>query len=90
MDTSLPGSEISEIENIVNSDPRVHSWHELRTRKSGSQRHIDLHIVLRNDASFVEAHQIADDLEKIIARRFAQAHVVIHVDPYDASKDARQ
>jgi cation diffusion facilitator family transporter len=83
MDSSLPPTEIAGISEIVDADKRVASWHELRTRKSGSQRHIDLHIVLPSDSTLMQAHEIADELEKKIANRFSNAHVVIHVDPYD-------
>ena len=89
MDSSLPESEVVEIEKIVKSEPRVVSWHRMRTRKSGSQRHIDFHIVMPAEATLVEAHHIADELEKLIAQRFAMANVVIHVDPYDVAKEAK-
>lgn len=87
MDAQLPTAEVSRIEGILNGETRIHSWHNLRTRKSGSTRHIDLHIVFRNDATLLEAHQVADELEKRIAQEMAPAHVVIHVDPYDPSKE---
>ncbi|GIV19278.1 MAG: cation transporter [Armatimonadota bacterium] len=87
MDAQLPIAEVSRIEGILNGETRIHSWHNLRTRKSGSTRHIDLHIVFRNDATLLEAHQVADELEKRIAEELAPAHVVIHVDPYDPSKE---
>lgn len=87
MDAQLPVAEVSRIEDILNGEARIHSWHNLRTRKSGSTRHIDLHIVFRNDATLLEAHQVADDLEKRIAEELAPAQVVIHVDPYDPTKE---
>jgi len=87
MDTQLPSAEVSRIEHILNGETRIHSWHNLRTRKAGNTRHIDLHIVFRNDATLVEAHQVADELEKRIAAELAPAHVVIHVDPYDPEKE---
>lgn len=86
MDARLPASDISRIESILNGETRIHSWHNLRTRKSGNTRHIDLHIVFRNDATLLEAHEVADELEKRIARELAPAQVVIHVDPYDPEK----
>lgn len=85
MDYQLPAGEIAQIEQILNNDPRIQSWHDLRTRKSGSHRQIDLHIVLPGDASLLEAHRIADDLEQKISGQFSSAHVVIHTDPYDDS-----
>ncbi len=88
MDARLPASEISQIEAILNGEDRIHSWHNLRTRKAGSTRHIDLHIVFRNDATLLEAHEVADDLEKRIEAALHPAHVVIHVDPYDPQKEA--
>ena len=87
MDSQLPMAEVSRIEGILNGERRIHSWHNLRTRKSGNMRHIDLHIVFRNDASLLEAHQVADELEKRISQELAPAHVVIHVDPYDPQKE---
>lgn len=86
MDARLPTSDILRIESILNGETRIHSWHNLRTRKSGNTRHIDLHIVFRNDATLLEAHEVADELEKRIARELAPAQVVIHVDPYDPEK----
>lgn len=87
MDAQLPVTEVSRIEDILNSEGRIHSWHNLRTRKAGSTRHIDLHIVFRNDATLLEAHQVADEIEKRIAEELAPAQVVIHVDPYDPAKE---
>ncbi|MDW8321421.1 MAG: cation diffusion facilitator family transporter [Armatimonadota bacterium] len=86
MDAQLPATDVARIEDILNGESRIHSWHNLRTRKSGNTRHIDLHIVFRTDATLLEAHQVADDLEKRIAQELAPAHVVIHVDPYDPAK----
>lgn len=85
MDHGLPLEEVRQIEQIVNAEPRVQSWHDLRTRKSGSQRHVDLHIVLRIDSTLLEAHEVADNLENRIKAQLPQAHVVIHTDPYDDS-----
>jgi cation diffusion facilitator family transporter len=83
MDRTLPQEEISQIEQVLKDDPRVRSWHDLRTRKSGSERQIDLHIVLRVDATLLEAHDTADELEKQIAALFPSANVVIHTEPFD-------
>jgi cation diffusion facilitator family transporter len=85
MDHRLPLNELNRIREIIDGDKRVRSWHDLRTRKSGSQRHIDLHIVLRPSSSLLEAHGIADSLEQQIMAEFPQAQVVIHTDPFDDS-----
>lgn len=84
MDERLPQNEIEEIHHILNEEQRILSWHELRTRKAGSQRHVDVHIAVAASMTFVDAHNVADDLERQIATRLNPAHVVIHVDPADA------
>lgn len=87
MDSSLPAMEIVTIEEIVRSDESVISFHDLRTRKSGNLRHIDMHIVIDADTRLVEAHQIADELEQKIVKALWPAQVVVHVDPYDPEQD---
>ncbi len=89
LDARLPKEETESIGNILDADNRVKSWHELRSRKSGSQRHIDVHIVVETNTSLTEAHTIADDLERSIATRLHPAHVVIHVDPAEGAEPPR-
>jgi divalent metal cation (Fe/Co/Zn/Cd) transporter len=62
------------------------SHHRLRTRLSGNMRYIDMHIVVPNDWSVVQAHECADRLEKTLQNELAPATVVIHVDPFDLRK----
>ena len=56
-------------------------FHELRTRKAGSQRYIDLHLVMPKRASVEEAHRLCDELEQDIKKRLSHTSVVIHVEP---------
>ena len=78
--------ELGRIHDLLKSESRLISHHRLRTRRSGNVRYIDMHIVVPNEWSVVEAHELADDLEKLIERDLAPAQVVIHVDPFDAVK----
>ncbi len=86
IDHRLPESEIEQIDAILKLEPGVLSYHQLRTRRSGAMRYIDLHIVVPSDWSLQRAHQVADRLEKRIEERLAPAQCVIHVDPYDPER----
>jgi cation diffusion facilitator family transporter len=86
IDARLPIEELDTIASILDTDPRVMSYHRLRTRRSGYMRYIDLHIVLPNDWSVQQAHAAADELEKKIEHALSPAQAVIHVDPYDPAK----
>ena len=62
----------------------VVNFHKLRTRKAGSERHIDLHLVVPRNSSVAEAHQLCDELERDICEKLRQANVVIHIEPCHA------
>jgi cation diffusion facilitator family transporter len=56
-------------------------FHELRTRKAGRQRYIDLHLVMPKNASVEESHRLCDELEQDIKERLPHTSVIIHVEP---------
>ena len=82
IDVRLP--EVEELvirESIMEYEGEVVGFHKLRTRKAGSQRHIDLHLVMPKEASVEAAHQVCDQLEHNIAYRLHYTSVTIHVEP---------
>ncbi len=82
MDTRLPELEEETVRScIIEHSGQVVSFHELRTRKAGSQRYIELHLVMPKNASVEEAHQICDHLELDIENRLQHTSVTIHVEP---------
>lgn len=88
IDMKLPDAEETVIsESIMEHGSEVVSFHQLRTRKVGNQRHIDLHLVLPKDASIEKAHQMCDHLELTIANRLPRTNVTIHVEPCDQECD---
>ena len=65
----------------------VRSFHKLRARKSGSQRHVDFHLQLRAQTTLGEAHKISDDLEARIGRTLPNTDVLIHLEDDRSLKD---
>lgn len=90
VDRSLPEDEIARLRALLNNQEQLLGFHRLRTRLAGNERYIDCHIVVPNEWSVVQAHDIADALEKLICQEFDPAHVVIHVDPFDETKKIRR
>ncbi len=81
-DTKLPEAE----EKIIRASITEHvgeliDFHKLRTRKSGRQRYIDLHLVMPKTVSVEEAHRLCDHLERDIRDKLRHASVTIHVEP---------
>jgi cation diffusion facilitator family transporter len=84
MDVNLPDEEVAEIERIIKDhSEKFAGFHELRTRRSGSDRFIDLHLVVSRDMSVEQAHILVDHIEKDITDRFSRASVITHVEPCD-------
>jgi cation diffusion facilitator family transporter len=81
LDRSLPPAEMAEIEKVLRADPRVLGFHRLRSRKSGSDRYVDMHVVLPAPLGLGEAHEVARGLEAAVERLLPRTHVVVHVDP---------
>jgi ferrous-iron efflux pump FieF len=81
MDKELPEADRAEILAIARKHPKVMHVHELRTRSSGVQKFIQMHVVLDNHLSLLEAHRITDDVEKAVEASFPGADIIIHQDP---------
>ena len=82
VDVRLPKAEEVEIKSCITEHySELAGFHKLRTRKAGSQRYIDLHLVMPKNASVDEAHQMCDHLEQDIANRLHHTSVTIHVEP---------
>ncbi len=85
VDEALPPDELEAIrEEVVSFGPRgVAGYHNLRTRKAGSQRYVDLHVQFRSGTTLEEAHETAGALKDAIAARLPNTDVLIHLEPED-------
>jgi cation diffusion facilitator family transporter len=85
MDVSLSPREIHKTEELIQAGlPAGASFHALRTRKAGSTRFIEFHLLLPGETSVRESHALCDRLEASIARHLAKTSVTIHVEPHEA------
>lgn len=82
MDAQLPHSQEKIIEDCLKKHSHeVVGFHALRTRRSGSQRYIDLHLVMSGDISLEDAHRVCDQIENEIQSELPETSVVIHIEP---------
>lgn len=85
MDTRLPKTEEEVIAAIIKDHAnRLAGFHEMRTRKAGSQRFVDLHLVLPHKVSLETAHDMCNHLEEDLKNRFPDMDVTIHTEPCSA------
>lgn len=85
VDESLPAGETEAIrETLLGFGPRgVAGYHELRTRRAGARRHVDLHVQFRKGTTLEDAHAVAHELQDAIRARLPEADVLIHLEPED-------
>jgi cation diffusion facilitator family transporter len=82
LDVSLPPNEEEVITAIISSFfPQAKSFHKLKTRKSGSDRFIEFHLVVHKDLTVKEAHDICDDITRQILEKLPNATTMIHTEP---------
>ncbi len=84
LDETLPPEELDRIKNLIASHPDVRGFHQLRTRKSGSHRHIDAHLLLDDDLSLLEAHRITEEIEDLIRSALPNVSISLHMEPHHA------
>lgn len=81
MDRELPDSDRARIRNIALHHSHIRSVHDLRTRSSGLDVFIQIHLEMDGTMSLQRSHEISDDVERDILAAFPNAEVIIHQDP---------
>jgi len=81
LDIKLSDEEIKMITDIISKYSSVFcNYHDLKTRKSGRIRYIDLHLVFPENKSVKDAHDICDQIEHDIELILKYAEVMIHLE----------
>jgi ferrous-iron efflux pump FieF len=81
LDEELPPPIRKEITDLIETRGDLLGYHNLRTRRAGSQKIMDFHLTVCKHLSVEAAHAIADDLEKKIEEEIPGADVIIHIEP---------
>ncbi|MFH1002834.1 MAG: cation diffusion facilitator family transporter [Chloroflexota bacterium] len=88
IDVRLPADEEDTIRAcILKHGGELVSFHDLRTRKSGSWRYIELHLIVHRSVHVEDAHRICDDIEMEMKNRLPGTSVTIHVEPCNVECD---
>ncbi|MCH9814189.1 MAG: cation diffusion facilitator family transporter [Epsilonproteobacteria bacterium] len=87
LDGALDETIVKHIEHILASDEGLTGYHFLKTRTSGHQNFVDVHLVFTSDLLLLEAHRVSDRIEAQIKLLDPTREWVMnmHLDPYDDS-----
>ncbi|MDE6885585.1 MAG: cation diffusion facilitator family transporter [Helicobacteraceae bacterium] len=87
LDRTIDDKLNKEILNLLDNREDITSYHDLRSRISGSTIFLECHLVFSENISLLEAHSISDKVEyeiKNLSNEY-QWVILIHLDPYDDS-----
>jgi len=86
LDAKLSDMEIEKISQVLDGfKSRFSDYHELRTRKSGKIRHIDLHLTVPGSLTVRESHDLCDEIEEMLEHELKFTKVLIHIEPDEST-----
>lgn len=81
LDVALPEEEIAEIKKIAQRHQKVLGVHDIKTRRAGAVRFIQLHLELEDHLPLMTAHDITEELEQELQQAFPNSDIMIHQEP---------
>jgi len=90
MDGALPPSDLALIATTLERHPESRGFHNVRTRSIGNRRDVNLHVLLDDHLTFVQAHDIAENIESELSNALGNAVVTVHYEPYEAELEHRR
>ncbi len=72
-----------KIEQILNANPQVIAFHDLRVRTAGADYFVDVTIHVDRSLGIGEAHGVSDRLEALIRSQVKRCVVQVHTEPDD-------
>lgn len=84
MDVGLPEDEIEQIVRILNAHTQNGvQYHALRTRQSGAQRFMSVHLQVPGDWSIQKGHSLLEDIESDVRSTLEPISVFTHIEPLE-------
>jgi divalent metal cation (Fe/Co/Zn/Cd) transporter len=92
MDRALPADQEHRIRLAIEQTlPSEVTYHALRTRRAGSHRAVDLHLLVPGAERVRDAHLLAKRIERAIDSVYPGTETIIHIEPVedpDSSQDS--
>jgi cation diffusion facilitator family transporter len=87
LDAGLPLQEDADIRKLIAAfAPPVRWMHQFKSRKAGSFRFVEFHVLVDAVMSIDESHRIADVISCSIKQRYPGTTVTIHMEPCSCIK----
>ena len=82
MDRELSEDKLEIIKNTIEDhSEEIKGFHKLRTRNTGSTKFIEFHLEINKELSFIEAHDLSEEIIKELEIKIPNSEIIVHVDP---------
>ena len=82
LDREVDGAVREAILDLAHQPDEVRGVHDLRTRQSGQQMFVQIHLEMSRDLPLWQAHRAAEWVETAVRARFPGSDVIAHQDPW--------
>lgn len=90
LDAALPDDELRKLEQVITGAIGPHAgMRDMRTRKSGRRRFVELKLLVPGATRVDVAHDLTVAVEKAVAAAFPDIDVVVHVEPRESAPAAQ-
>jgi cation diffusion facilitator family transporter len=86
LDRQLPDEDLNVVRGVLETATGVRGYHKLRSRKSGASRHIDAHVMMDDDLTLLDAHELTERIEDDIRRQLPNVEISLHTEPFEAEE----
>jgi cation diffusion facilitator family transporter len=84
MDHALPVAEQAAVRSAIEAHLQTGmDYHALRTRRAGSRRFADFHLLVPGNLSVKQAHEVTLRIEEAVRAVFPDLEVTVHVEPIE-------
>ncbi len=91
IDQALPDEEMDLISTTLDAFAAREGvgFHAVRARRSGTKRHIDMHMVVDPDTTVREGHALSGRVKAAVQRALPGSEVLIHLEDHDQGAEDR-
>lgn len=91
LDASIPAAQLNAVEEVLVEFRRREpvDFHALRSRESGRQRFIYVHLLVPDEWTVKRGHDLADELSAAIDGALPGAHTFVHMEPIGGASSYR-
>lgn len=81
LDGSLPEVELKKIEAILKENKSIKGYKNLKARKSGQYKSIEITVFFEPEMTISQCHNICDEIEAQISKELSFVNITIHSEP---------